>query len=155
MDATWIVSANAGRARFFSQEQATSAWKEMEDMVNTPARLPARDTETDDLGRRSASKSSHNVGAPTQPSDYEPQQTPAEHQTEVFARNVAAHLLKAHREGRYRQLVLSASPEFLGVLRAQLDPQLAGAVKTEINKDYTQFSVREVQAHIQAHTAKG
>src|SRR4051794_38841371 len=119
MDATWIVSANAGRARFFAQEDARRL-TEVNDMVNTAARLRAADTETDDLGQRAASKSRHSVGAPTQPSGYEPNQTPVEHQTENFARNVNNFLLQAYQDGRFRQLILTASPEFLGVLREQL-----------------------------------
>jgi hypothetical protein len=37
MQAAWIVSANAGRARFFSQANATEPLQEIHDMVNTAA----------------------------------------------------------------------------------------------------------------------
>jgi protein required for attachment to host cells len=153
MDATWIVAANAGRARFFSQPLSAERLEEINDMVNSGARLRTAETETDELGQRSASKSRHNVGAPTQPSGYQPNQTPAEHQTEVFARNVAEFLLRSHEEGRFRRLVLAASPEFLGVLRKQLDPTLEPAVRLEINKDYTQLSANELREQVRVHTA--
>jgi protein required for attachment to host cells len=144
MNATWIVSANAGRARFFSQERAGERMTEVNDMVNTAARLKTSDTETDDLGQRAASKSRHSVGAPTQPSGYEPNQTPVEHQTENFARDVGNFLLKAYQEGRFRHLVLTASPQFLGVLRGQLDSRVESAVSAQINKDYTQLRPDEL-----------
>lgn len=148
MNATWIVSANAGRARLFSHMHSAANLEEVEDMVNTSARLRAADLETDDIGQRSASKSKHSVGAPTQPSGYEPDQSPVERQTELFARNIADYLLKAHQEGRFQQLNLVASPEFLGVLRKLLDPQLESVVTLEIDKDYTQFSPAQLLQQI-------
>jgi protein required for attachment to host cells len=155
MASTWIVAANAGRARIFSEAQAGAPLEEINDMVNTAARLRTVETETDQLGQRSASKSRHNVGAATQPSGYEPNQSPAEHQTELFARNVAAFLLQSYQEGRFRQIVLIASPEFLGMLRKVLDQKVHAVVSAEINKDYTHFNAKELRGHVDAQEAKG
>lgn len=148
---TWIVSANAGRARFFSQTSATAPLEEVNDMANNAVRLRTVETESDDIGLRSASKSAHSVGAPRPQSGYEPPQTPAQHQTEVFARDVADYLLKAYREGRYRQLCLTASPEFLGVLRKLLDPSIASLIAMEVNKDYTQSNAIQLREYIRSH----
>jgi protein required for attachment to host cells len=151
MEATWIVVANAGRARLFSRLDRTRRLSEVGDMVNTAVRLRTQDTESDALGQHAASKSRHNVGAPMQPSGYEPHQSPAEHQTETFARSLANHLREARQQGRYAQLVLMASPEFLGVLRKQLDPQLADRVAATIDKDYTQCTPVEILDHLEAN----
>ncbi len=148
---TWIISANAGRARFFSQDGATAPLQEVNDMANSAVRLRTSETETDDLGLRSASKSPHSVGAPRPQSGYEPPQTPAQHQTELFARDVADYLLKAYQEGRYRQLCLTASPEFLGVLRKLLDPKIVSAITVEVNKDYTQSNAIQLREYIRSH----
>jgi len=150
MDATWIVSANASRARFFSQARPLSSLEEISDMANTAARLRTADTETDRLGPTSATKSQHNVGGATPNKTYQPAQLPAQHEMELFAKDVASYLLRAHQEGRYKQLTLFSSPEFLGVLRKQLDPEVKTAVKLEINKDYTQCSAAQLQAHIES-----
>ena len=139
----------------FSQEHATGPLEEITDMVNTAARLRTAETETDSLGQRSASKSRHGVGAPTQPSGYQPNQSPAEHQTEIFARNLADFLVRAQREGRFRRLILVASPEFLGVVRTLLDPALDAVPRLEINKDYTHFNAEELRERINAHDANG
>src|SRR4051812_5709902 len=155
MESTWIVTANAGRARIFSEEQSGAPLEEINDMVNTAVRLRTVETETDQLGQRAASKSRHSVGAPTQPSGYEPNQSPAEHQTELFARNLAGFLLQSYQEGRFGQLVLIASPEFLGVLRKLLHQKIESAVTLEINKDYTQFDAKQLREHIEAQEAKG
>lgn len=153
MNATWIVSANASRARFFSQANLTEPLEEINDMVNSAARLRTVETERDKIGPTAATKSSHNVGAATPNKAYEPPQTPEEHQMELFARNVASFLLQGHQEGRFQRLCLVASPQFLGVLRKLLDPKLESVVKQEINKDYTQSSPAQLREQIQAHKA--
>jgi protein required for attachment to host cells len=102
------------------------------------------------LGQHAASKSAHSVGAPTQPSGYEPNQTPAEHGAELFARNISRFLLHGYQDGHFQRLALIASPEFLGVLRSVLDPRLLDVVTNEINKDYTRCNSRELSAHLRA-----
>jgi protein required for attachment to host cells len=154
MGTIWIVTANAGRARYFAQEQPGGTLQEVEDQVNAAARLRTADTETDDLGRRTGSAGTSRGATPNQASGYEPHQTPAEHQTELFARSVATALADAHRAGRYQQLVLAASPEFLGALRKRLDPQVAALIRTEIGKDYTQSSASQLRDQLAAQAAK-
>ncbi|HZX30762.1 MAG TPA: host attachment protein [Rhodocyclaceae bacterium] len=151
MTATWIVSANAGRARIFSQERPTEPLTEVGDMVDTAARLRTADTETDRLGATSATKSAHNTGGAAPNKTYEPHQTPAEHEMESFARSVAAFLLQGHQQGRFQRLALAASPQFLGVLRQLLDPGVKSAVSLEINKDYTHCTPAELRDHLQQH----
>lgn len=151
MSATWIVSANAGRARIFSQERPADPLAEVGDMVNTAVRLRTAETETDRLGATSATKSAHNTGGASPNKAYEPHQTPAEHQVESFARSIAAHLLQGQQQGRFQRLALVASPQFLGVLRPLLDPNLKSVVGLEINKDYTQATATELRDHLQKH----
>ena len=153
MDATWVVTANASRARFFSQADSSASLEEVEDMINSGARLRTEESESDKIGPTSAGKSMHNTGGATPNKAYEPHQTPVEHQTELFARNVAEFLLKNQQQGRFRQLCIVASPQFLGILRQQLHANVSSAVSLEINKDYTQTSPAELQEHIRAHRA--
>jgi protein required for attachment to host cells len=155
MNAAWIVSANASRARFFSQEHNADRLEEVNDMVNDSVRLQTEKHRDQDESLRSASKSQHSVGAPRPQSGYQPNQTPEEHQTELFAKDVAGFLQQGKQEGRFEQIVLVASPEFLGVLRKQLDPNVASAVSLEINKDYTQFSADQLREQITTHQGKG
>jgi len=150
MSALWIVTANAGYAHFFLQSDPSGPLEEVSELVNEKSSLHASETESDRLGQHAASKSTHGVGAPTQPSGYEPNQTPAKHSAEVFARNISRFLLHGYQEGRFQRLALIASPEFLGVLRSVLDPRLIEVVTSEINKDYTRCSLRELSVHLQA-----
>lgn len=154
MAATWIVSANAGRARIFAYEHASESLQEINDMVNATVRLRTAETEADRIGPMAAAKSAHNVGAALPTSGYEPNQTPAEHQTELFARSIADFLLQGQQENRFKQLTLVASPQFLGILRKLLDPNVASLVNLEVNKDYTQSNGKQMLEQIQAHEAK-
>ncbi|MDQ2988646.1 MAG: host attachment protein, partial [Pseudomonadota bacterium] len=122
-------------------------------MVNTGARLRTSESESDKIGPTAATKSMHNTGGALPNKAYEPHQTPVEHQTELFAKNVAEFLLKGQQQGRFRQLCIVASPQFLGILRQQLNSNVASTVSLEINKDYTQASTAELQEHIRTHRA--
>jgi protein required for attachment to host cells len=148
MSATWIVTANASRARFFSQERSSDRLEEINGMVNEAVRLRTSETESDSIGLRSAGKSIHNVGAATPNKTYEPHQTPEEHQAELFARSIATYLLQAYQENRLRQILLFASPQFLGILRKLLDPGISAMVKLEVSKDYTQLNPQQLLEQI-------
>ena len=166
MPTTWIITANAGRARFFCENDPAEPLQELEDMVNNGARLRTQESETDRLGPTAAGKSGHNIGgtqgvaaahnagagAPNK--QYEPNQTPVEHATELFAKDISQFLMKAHQEGRYDRIVLSASPQFLGSLRNNFDPHLKPLIKTEINKDYTNVAVSQLRETLAAQQAK-
>ena len=149
MDSTWIVSANAGRARIFAQHRGADALEEINDMVNAPAREPVRATETDALGQRVDGRGRPGANAPTSENGYQPHQTPAQHQEERFARDVAHFLIHAHDEGRFKELCVFAAPGFLGVLRREMKDKLAGAIKLEIDKDYTRENAEDLRRHVQ------
>ncbi len=148
MEKTWIVVANASRARLFAREGTAGALTEVDDLINAAVRLRTADTETDRLGPTSAGKSRHNTGGALPNKAYEPPQTPAEHETELFARSVITCLLDGYRQGRYQHLELVAAPQFLGLLRQMLDPTLKPLVQRELNKDYTHASVSELGQQI-------
>ena len=166
MQTTWIISANAGRARFFSESDPAEPLQEIEDMVNEPARQRDAELETDKFGMTAAGKSGHNIGgtqgvslshnakagAPNK--QYQPAQTADEHETEKFVRDISTYLLEAHRDGRFQQLVISASPQFLGELRSLLDPQIKPLIKLEVNKDYTHSSAQELREQLRAQLHK-
>ncbi|MCB2621749.1 host attachment protein, partial [Listeria monocytogenes] len=76
------------------------------------------------------------------------------HETQKFAKDVSNYLQQAHQAGRFEQLVVSASPEFLGVLRSTIDPQLNSLIKREVNKDYTRSNGQELRAQLDAHQDK-
>ena len=166
MQTTWIIAANAGRARFFSEAGPAEPLQEIEDMVNSAVRLRTLETESDKLGPTAAGKSGHNsggtqvvglahnvgVGAPNKA--YQPAHTPAEQEAEQFAKDISSYLMQAHQGGRFERLVISASPPFLGALRSFLDPHIKALIALEFNKDYTHCNAGELREQLQAQQAK-
>src|SRR5690606_7201022 len=118
--------------------------QEINSLSNPTASSQTVDTETDRLGQRSATKSKHSVVQPTQRSGYESNQSPAEHQAEMFACNVASILLPRHQQGMLTKSRLTASPEFLGTLRGLIDASVQAAIIAEVDKDYTHFRGKEL-----------
>lgn len=168
MQTTWVLSANAGRARFFCESDPAQPLEEVEDMINDAVRERVSEaSNTDKMSPTAAAASSHSIGgtegvgfshnakagAPTKL--YQPAQTPAEHEAEKFAKDICKFLTEAHQAGRFQQLVVSASPQFLGVLRANLDNNVKHAVKFEVNKDYTHCNAQELREQLLAQMAKG
>lgn len=154
MAATWIVSANAGRAKILSRTQGVQDLEEVTDMVNPAIHLRTSETESDKIGPHAAAKSIHNTGGALPNSQYEPQQTPDERQSEAFAKDIVGYLKSGLQDGSFQQLDLIASPEFLGLLRKQMDKQLSDVVNLELNKDYTNLSAKELREQLQANKEK-
>lgn len=166
MPTTWIITANAGRARIFSDDDPAAPLQEIEDMVNNAVRLRESEVLTDRLGPTAAAGSGHNIGgtqgggashnsgagAPNK--QYQPAHTQAEQEADQFARDISGYLLKAHQEGRFDKLVLSASPQFLGALRAVMDPHVKPLIKLEFNKDYTQVPPNQLREQLREQQAK-
>jgi protein required for attachment to host cells len=154
MDTTWIVVADAGRARIFSESDASQPLQEVEDMVHTAARLRTSEVNTDRIGTTAAGQSIHNTGGATPNKQYEPQQTVEEREAEMFARDVTGFLLKGHQDGKFKKITLIAEPKFLGALRMFIDPQLKPLVKQELNKDYTHLSGHQLREQMQSLNSK-
>lgn len=148
MKKTLVLAANAGRARFFIAESDDQPWQEIHDMVNQPARQRDADLETDRMGPTSAGKSLHNTGGALPNKTYQPAQSPTEHLTDKFARDINDYLAPRQRAGEFSQLVVSAPPQFLGLLRQLLDPHVRALATLEINKDYTQLRPDELRQQI-------
>jgi protein required for attachment to host cells len=154
MDTTWIVAADAGRARIFAESDPSQPLVEIEDMVNAAARMRTGEQYTDRLGPTAAGQSSHSTGGALPGKQYEPPQSLAEHEAESFAKDISGFLLKALQEKRFQKLTLIAEPKFLGALRMYMDPQLKPLVGQEINKDYAQFSGHQLREQLQAFNAR-
>jgi protein required for attachment to host cells len=151
MDTTWIVTANASRVRIFAEEPNAERLEEVKDLVDDRVRMRTIETHTDQpVDPKAASQSINNTGGALPGSTYQPAKTPVQHETEIFAREVCMELQQAYNQQRFRNLVLMASPEFLGVLRKQLSPQLQSAIVLELNKDYTQLPPQELRAQVHA-----
>ncbi len=133
MTKTWVVAADAARARILEAENRSgNPLREIDTWVNPELRLPGREQVTDRPGRGfdQGGEGRHAMDDPTDIKEVE---------SDRFARELMRWLGQAHQEGRFQHLVVAAAPHFLGQLRHHLDGTLKQAVTSEINKDVSRL----------------
>ena len=134
---TWILVANAARARIFSYQAGDSDFAPIRDFDFPAGRAKGIELVTDRPGSVQAQGTGHGTRRPaTEPRDN------AHHH---FARELIHHLDVAQGNQQFGHLVLVASLPFLGVLGTHLSPGLVGIVKARVERDLTRASVAEVR----------
>jgi protein required for attachment to host cells len=137
---TWIIAADASRARVLQVADREHKLLEIEDLVNPEARLQDRDLQTDSEPRFNGRN-----GGPG--SDRETKGA-VEHSVEVFAREIGQYLEKARNQHRFDRLHLVAPPKFLGALRKELGKEVEKLVEQEVPKDLSWFNTRELERYL-------
>jgi protein required for attachment to host cells len=138
MPTTWIIAADASRARILQVTDREGHLEEVQDFVNPSARLHERDLTTDAEPRFNG----HAGGGPG--SDRE-EMSAGQHATELFAKRVGEYLDKARTAHRYDRLHLVAAPKFLGLLRKELGKEVQKLVTEELPKDLSWLNTRELE----------
>ncbi|MBL6750084.1 MAG: host attachment protein [Nevskia sp.] len=137
--ATFVVAADAGRARIFTVSPDDGALAELADLLNPAVRLQDHDSVSDRRG--------HVVqGAAGVGHAFEPRQSHEEHAAETFAKQVCDYLGKAHKSEDLARIYLLAEPAFLGLLRKNLDHATRGCVAQEIASDLTRRPAADIRA---------
>ena len=139
MTTTWIIAADASRARILQVTDRAQQLEEVEDLLNPEGRVHDRELISDAHPRLS----SHSGGGPG--SDRE-ETSAAEHATELFAKRVGNYLESARTAHRYDRLHLIAPPRFLGQLRKELGKEVQKLVAEELPKDLSWLNARDIQA---------
>jgi protein required for attachment to host cells len=138
---TWVVVAESSRARLFSVVNRVSPLSEVEDFCHVEGRAKDQDMDSDRPGRAFDSMG-ENRHAMDRSVDAK------RHEAEMFAKRIAERLEAGRVEGRYTQLILIAAPEFLGVLRHNLNPGTAKLVSSPIDKNLVQKSETEIRHYL-------
>ena len=143
MDRTWIVVANAARARLCEFDPRDASLTELADFTHPASRQKGTDLASDRPGH--AEKGQASV------------RTSFEARTEVhhkehanFAREIARHLDLAVAEGRCPKIALVASNPFLGELRVQLGGVAAKTVVATSATDLTHCALPELTQRVRA-----
>ena len=140
MEATWIVIADAARARQFRVERPRGPLIEEQDFVHPEERLAESELGSDDPGRvRGPAGHQHTLGS---------QDVKRTTEEQRFAREVAAALREGRDKGRYRRLYLAASPHFLGALRRELDDATSACIVATRDKDLVGMRADEIRRHL-------
>lgn len=139
MQATWVLVADAARARLFEAE--TGTLNELGCYVDADSRGGARGLAT---GRpptvnESMGSARHSI---------EPHTSPREKAAARFARSLREVLEQGQHAQRFARLVLVAPPRFLGALHAAFGRPLRDCVIAEIRRDFTQLAPENIHARL-------
>ena len=144
MATTWIVAADASRARIFEMGARVDDDdpREIDDLTNPQGRLQDREVNTDAHGRF------YGGNAPRAHSAAQAV-TPEQHNTELFSKEVGRYLDKARTQHRYDRLCVIAPPEFLGLMRKNMTDETRKLVDTEVDKDLSKSAPAEIRRCIE------
>lgn len=146
MQTTWILAADASRARIFEVEKHNPPRvHEVEGFDHAQGRAHIREINSDADGRFSSKGG-------TQAHVSQPAVDAAQHEMEIFSRQISDYLDQAANEHRFDRLWLMASPKVLGLLRQQLGKTTQKLVEEEVAKDISWFDTRDIEAYLQRHT---
>lgn len=146
MKNTWVIVADAARARFFRVEDNAGAYAgsqaapgeasvprgmlvEFSELVNLAARAPETSLASDQPGQGHDrfGQATHGMTEPT---------TPKEAETQRFAKDVVEALTRALHGGEMARFYLVAAPRFLGLLRDKIGNNgLKKALVDDLAKD--------------------
>jgi protein required for attachment to host cells len=139
----WIVVADAAHARIFESDELMEKMTEIESRIHPESRLKIGELMSDGRGSTQA-----------RPGDARSAMDPQtdRHQVEVekFAHELAKHLTEGSSRRAFDRLVLVAPPRFLGLLRAELTPELQRKVVAEIRRDWAQRPPHEIPSLVRA-----
>jgi protein required for attachment to host cells len=144
MKTTWIVAADASRARVLQVASRTKL-AEIASLDNPQGRLHDRDLLADGYprfrGPRMRGSASDGPGSDRQ------ETSATEHATEMFAKRIGEYLEKARTKHRYDKLVVIAPPHLLGALRKEYGKEVGKLVAEEVPKDLSWLSKHELEGY--------
>lgn len=141
MSNTWILVADAARARLFEMPRKGAVPVVLACYTYPDGRSPGRHPEHGRLPRvqESNNPSRHAI---------EPKTPLREKHAQRFADTLGAIAKQGRMEGRYDKLILVAPPRFLGALHGSLDEQTAACVVGEVRNELVALSPAELRAHL-------
>lgn len=139
---TWVVVADASRARIFESRRRGMELIERDTLLHPEARLKTADIMSDHEGTVM-----DRAGEGQRRSD--PRTTPRDVEEEKFAREVASFLDKSRAVNEFDQLIIAASPNFLGNLRQRVSDQVTKCIVETVNKDYSRLPKEEIAQRLQ------
>jgi len=150
---TWVVVADAARARIFRVEgmdverglarrpvpASSTVLVEIKDILHPESRSHEIELASDAPGMSSVANMQSKFGMDEKVS-------PKEEEGVRFAKEVADFLKM--QGANYDQLYLIAPPHFLGLIRPNLDKAIISKLVMEIDKDLSRHSAEDILAHL-------
>lgn len=138
MEQTWLVVADAARARIFEIEGGQRHLKEVHDLNHPESQSYAHELRT---GGEGAVMDSAGSGM-RQP---DPQTTTREKHSSHFAKELSQFLQKKRDDDAFTRLILVAEPKFMGRLRDHLDQRTVQLVVDSIDKNWAKHDMQHIE----------
>lgn len=139
MSKTWIIVAESSRARIFSLVSKHEPLVELEDLLNPSARVHESELASDAPGRT--------VGSGGIQHALESEVSPKDAAADAFAKQIADKIDHARGSGEVGEILLAASPKFLGLLKGHLTEQSERLVSASLDKDLVEMGESEIREH--------
>ncbi len=144
MEKTWVLIANAERARCFERHAADHSLTELADFVHPHKNMVSEDSGDDPTG--AAGKGHGRTGhAGTQ---FEPHTEAHAKERGIFARQLADYINEGVAEQRCNGLVLIASSPMLGELRPCLSNAADTVLRSCVSSDLTRYQGVELKERV-------
>lgn len=140
MEKTWIVVAESAQARIFEATNRVAPLREVASLIHPPSRSRTHDIVTDRPGH-TRDRFGHAQRAMEEANAQQ-------HEHEIFAREIAERLEKGRTTARFGDLVLIATPSFLGTLRRCLDDQTARLMSRTIDKNLVDKDEATIRSYL-------
>ena len=141
MSTTWILVANASKARLFSNQGPKKGLHLVKEFNHPESREKASALVSDRPGHNQSSGGGHG--------SFVPASTPKQNEVEKFALELAKELDQGRASNSYARLIVVASSPFMGDLSSRLTSHVRGMISESIEKDYTRASDKELTGHLE------
>lgn len=140
----WILVAESSRARVFEQDNSAATPRELNGFTHAESRLHEGDLTSDSAGYQldRMGQGQHAMEPPTNAKTVEAQ---------VFAKELSEHIEAARMNGHFDELILIASPDFLGHLRKTINGATSKLISETIGKNLVQQSPEEIHSYLPGH----
>lgn len=138
MNRTWILVADAARARLFEVPKPGDHWRLLEEIDHPEGHARSREFLSNPSGGIEGAEGAVLRGA------LEPQSM-KKVEARRFARQLGQRLDRGLAENRFDRVILVAAPEFLGMLRKSLSRGVELKLIDSISKDYGRSNARELE----------
>ena len=138
MNTVWILVCDSARGRLFETRGNDPAWNLLEVLGHAESRSKTSELVSDHSGQSSSQGPSvhHNALAPSS--------SPKEVEKGHFGHTLATMLDRAMRSKRFDGWVLVAPPQFLGMMKKELTPELQKHLMASVDKDLTHIDAKEL-----------
>lgn len=142
MSKLWVLVAESSRATLYSMATKNGAMEEVACYDNAMARQHEQELTADLPGQAFDGKGQGQHGLESRASK-------KQKSVEDFAKSLCEVLDEGRQQGDYTQLVLCATPAFLGQLRQHLGSAAGKCVAATVNKNLVRASHEDIRQHVQ------